>query len=109
MSRADEASVRRAREVAGRAIRRLDILEWVILLGAVVVALGGGALVALLVAEPLGWSVRGTWIVASLLLFGVPGAVVLRRTRWEEEEIRRRLERSGLADPRVEGNDGNHG
>ncbi|MEQ8328943.1 MAG: hypothetical protein RH859_00625 [Longimicrobiales bacterium] len=109
MNRADEETARRVREVADRAVRRLDILEWVILLGAVVVALGGGALVALMVAEPLGWSVRGTWIVASLLLFGVPGAVVLRRTRREEEEIRRRLERSGPADPRAEGNDGNHG
>jgi hypothetical protein len=60
MSRAQrsaEEDARITREVAERAIRRLDILEWVILTG-----------------------------VAALLLFGVPGGIAWRRARREDRE-----------------------
>ena len=40
-------------EVTSRAIRRLDVLEWVILAGAVVLAAGGGAAVAWLIAPTI--------------------------------------------------------
>lgn len=115
MSRAEEEAARRAREVTGRAIKRLDLLEWVILLVAVVVALVGGALVALLAGASLGWDIRTTWVVASLLLFGVPGFVALRRARLEEEESRRRrskaegLGRTGSGHEHTRGNGGHHG
>ena len=44
--RRDEEATRRTREVAGRAIRRLEFFEWALLAGAVTVALVGGALLA---------------------------------------------------------------
>ena len=86
-----EEAARATREVAARAIRRLDVLEWVILSGAILLALAGGALVALLLSVPFGFPFGITWIAASLLLFGIPGAVALRRIRREERERTRRL------------------
>jgi hypothetical protein len=75
-------------EVARRAIRRLDVLEWLIMAAMAVVAVGGGGLVALLVAGRSSPGFRGTWIVTSLLLLIVPGAVALARHRREERERR---------------------
>ena len=72
------------REVARRAIRRLDVLEWVIVAVTAVLAVGGGGLVALLVVGRSGTGFRGTWIVTSLLLLIVPGVVVLARHRKDE-------------------------
>ena len=90
MSPEDEET-RLTHEVALRAIRRLDILEWVTLSGAAMLAVGGGALLALLLEEMVPWSFRTIWIVAALLFFLVPGAVALTRLRREEAEARRRL------------------
>ena len=72
------------REVARRAIRRLDVLEWVIVAVTALLAVGGGGLVALLVVGRSGAGFRGTWIVTSLLLLIVPGVVVLARHRRDE-------------------------
>jgi hypothetical protein len=69
------------REEMERAIRRLDALEWVILLAAVGFALGGGALVAWLLSAGSRLPFRGTWIVLSILLLVVPGGIVLLRER----------------------------
>ena len=69
-------------EVAARAIRRLDILEGVMIAGGAVLALVGGALIAALLSGIAGLAFRTTWIVASLVLFVVPGAatiVMIRR------------------------------
>jgi hypothetical protein len=44
----DEEAARITREVTERAIRRLDVLEWVILAGAVLFAVIGGWMVAVL-------------------------------------------------------------
>jgi hypothetical protein len=74
------------REVARRAIRRLDVLEWLILATTAALAVGGGGLVALLVVGGSGAGFRGTWIVTSLLLLIVPGAVVLARHRKDERD-----------------------
>ena len=74
------------REVTRRAIRRLDVLEWIILAMTAVLAVGGGGLVALLVVGRSAAGFRGTWIVTSLLLLIVPGAVVLVRHRKEERK-----------------------
>lgn len=89
--RYDEEAARVTREVASRAVKRLDILEWVILFVAAVLSAGAGALVALLVAPPLGVSFRTTWVVASLLIFGVPGWISIRRVRREDEAWRERI------------------
>lgn len=93
MSRPDRDDEREARllhEVAARAVRRLDILEWVILAATALLATVGGAVLALLLAEPLGVSFRVLWVVASLLLFVVPGAVALRRAKGTEARKKKR-------------------
>ena len=63
------------------AIRRLNVLEYVILGVAMVLALFAGALAAWFVENETGAPFRITWALASLLFFVVPGAVVLRRER----------------------------
>ena len=68
-----------ARRIADRAIRRLDILEYVILLAAALMALLGGALVAWLLTALAGFSFRITWAISSLLLFVIPGGSVYLR------------------------------
>lgn len=76
-------------EVAARALRRLDALEYVILLAALVLALLGGALVAWILASTLGFPFRIGWAVASLLLFIVPGGTVyLRELRREKNRAK---------------------
>ena len=87
-SRAEREAARVTHEVAARAIRRLDILEWVILGGAMLMAIAGGALVSWLIAPALPASFRTTWIVASLGLFGVPGVITLVRLRRDERDAR---------------------
>lgn len=90
--RDEERAARLTREIAARAARRLDYLEWVILGAAILAAVGGGALVALLLSDLTGLPYRSTWIVASLLLFGVPGTLALRRARREERAWRERIQ-----------------
>lgn len=81
---AERVAARHARAVTRRAIRRLDILEWVIFgLGAVLAAVGG-ALVAWLLSSIAGWAFRPTWIGASLVLFVVPGAIAMAKIRKDE-------------------------
>ena len=78
-----EREARAAAEVARRAIRRLDILEWVFLAGAVLLAtLGGGGVAWLLQGD--GPYFRATWVVSSLLLLVVPGAIVMTNLRRAE-------------------------
>ncbi|MDH3206214.1 MAG: hypothetical protein OEO79_06355 [Gemmatimonadota bacterium] len=71
-------------EVARRAIRRLDFLEWVILAAAVGLALGGGALVAWILAGSSSGNFRMVWMITSALLFIVPGAIVFARNKRDE-------------------------
>ncbi len=87
-----EEQARLAREVAARAVRRLDVLEWVTLSVVGLLSMGGGALVAALLGEALGTAFRPTWVVASLLLFGVPGVIALRRMRADERETRAKIQ-----------------
>jgi hypothetical protein len=89
--RAHAEAARATREVASRAVKRLDMLEWVILFGAAVLSTGGGALVALLVEHSFALPFRATWIVASLLIFGVPGWVAVRRAKREDEVFREKI------------------
>lgn len=92
MSRSDEETARLTREVTARAIRRLDVLEWLIFLGAGILATIGGALIAILLAGPLGLPFRPTWLVASVILFVVPGAIAMTILRRDERRRARRLE-----------------
>ena len=70
---------RGVRRDMARAVRRLNILEYFILAAAVAMSLGGGALVALLLNELTGAPFRMSWLIASLLLFGVPAFFVFRK------------------------------
>ncbi len=73
---------RAVREEMERVIRWLNVLEYLILGAAALMALGGGgALTAFLLKESLGASFRTVWFVSSLLLFLVPGVFVLRKER----------------------------
>jgi uncharacterized membrane protein len=95
----DDRETRIARDVAHRAIRRLNALEYVILAAALGLALAGGALVGWILREAAGVPFRWGWAVGSFFLFVVPGALVylreLRRNRGGQE--------SGGGGPRGEG------
>ncbi|MDZ7779399.1 MAG: DUF2269 family protein [Gemmatimonadota bacterium] len=92
MSRSEEETARVTREITARAIRRLDMLEWAIFGGAAVLATIGGALIAFLLAGPLGVAFRPAWLVASVVLFVVPGAIAVTILRRDERRRARRLE-----------------
>lgn len=83
-SPAEREAARAAHVVARRAIRRLDILEWVIFAMGAVLATAGGWVVAWLLTSMAAWPFRSTWIGASLLLFIVSGTIALIRIRMEE-------------------------
>ena len=69
------------RRMMETAIRRLDLLEYVILGVAMLLALVAGALTAWILQGTTGVSFRIMWVVTSLLFFGVPGFLVLLRER----------------------------
>ena len=68
-----------SREALNWVLRRLTVLEYLILFLALAVALLGGALVAWVLSSSLGISFRGSWAVGSLLLFILPGGFVYLR------------------------------
>lgn len=90
-SAAEREAAQLAQVVTRRAIKRLDILEWVILFAGVGLAMLGGAVVAWIFAGMAGWDLRTTWIGASIVLFVVPGAVAVIKIRREEREDALRL------------------
>ncbi len=73
------------RRMMETAIRRLNVLEYVILGVAMALALLAGALAAWMVENLTGAPFRLTWALSSLLFFIVPGWVVLRRERQAAE------------------------
>ena len=77
-----------AHEVAARAIRRLNIIEWVILGSGMLLAIVGGAAVAWLIAPAVGVRFRPIWMVMSVLLFVVPGVIGIMRMRKDERAAR---------------------
>lgn len=106
--RGEREAAELARVVARRAIRRLDILEWVIFVAGAGLATLGGALAAWLLSEIAGWEFRSTWIVASVLLFAVPGTIAIIKIRREEREdaLRTAAARERLMGDEPEGDDG---
>jgi uncharacterized membrane protein len=83
-SPADREAAERARVVAQRAIRRLDVLEWVIFGVGGLLAIGGGAVIAWVFRGLGGWPFRETWMATSLLLFVIAGAWAIIKIRKEE-------------------------
>jgi uncharacterized membrane protein len=95
--RRDDAEL--AREVAERAIRRLNVLEHLFLLVAAGAALLAGLLVAWLLSQSAGAPFRATWAVSALVLFLVPAGMSSIRVRREEREWQeRRADAARLAD-----------
>ena len=74
----------KTRRMMETAIRGLNAIEYVILALAMAMALAAGALTAWLVQSATGASFRISWILASLLFFGVPGFLVLQKERQVE-------------------------
>ena len=87
---ATAADARAARKVMGRAIRRLGVLEALLVAAAAVAAIVGGWLVALLGQGAFGATFGATWVVASLALFVVPGAAALVAERRSRRSAKRR-------------------
>lgn len=77
------------RRVTDRAIRRLGMMETLILAGAAVAALAGGALAAFLAANAFGWPFRPAWAAASLIFFVAPGAAAWVRSARNTTSARR--------------------
>jgi predicted lysophospholipase L1 biosynthesis ABC-type transport system permease subunit len=73
------------RKVAARAVRRLNVLEYVILAAAAGFAMLAGALAALMLRTAFELPFRPTWIVASLTLFVVPATISYLRARRLEQ------------------------
>ena len=74
-----ERKAQAARDAVTWVQGRLNVLEYLILFFALVVALGGGALVAWLAGPLIDLPFRWTWAGASLLLFILPGGFVYFR------------------------------
>lgn len=92
----EEGPHREARETVHRAIRRLNVLEYVILTLVVLLSLAGGALLAFLASSLVGVPFRITWAVASVLIFVIPAAIV-----WGKEvRVRRGAPETSTADER---------
>ena len=78
-------------EVARRAIRRLDMFEWFILLAAVGMSIGGGWLVASVLVGRDHERHRLIWVILSVVLLVVPGvAVFVGQKREERKKAERR-------------------
>ena len=83
-AQAEKEAAEKAQVVTQRAIKRLDLLEWAIFGIGAILAMGGGAVVALILAAVAEWDFRSTWIGASLLLFVVPGIAAITKIRRDE-------------------------
>jgi predicted lysophospholipase L1 biosynthesis ABC-type transport system permease subunit len=81
-TRGDRQRAEAARVAMRRALWRLSVLEYLILVLALLLALAGGALVAWILETAASFPFRWTWGLTSLLLFIVPGgSVYLRELR----------------------------
>lgn len=76
-----EGPYQRTQRMIGSAIQRLNVIEYVMLGMAGVLALLAGALVAWGLQSAAGFPFRPSWFVSSLLFFIVPGVIVLGRER----------------------------
>ena len=74
-----EEKAEAARDALSWVSRRLDVLEYLILFLALVLAMVGGALVAWILSSSMELPFRMVWAVSSLLLFILPGGFVYLR------------------------------
>ncbi len=83
------------RRMMETAIRRLNVLEYVILGVAMALALLAGALAAWMVEGVVGAPFRLTWALSSLLFFIVPGWIVFQRERRADEDATEKADDGG--------------
>ena len=94
--------VEMTRKAMARAIRRINILKFLILAVAGALAVFGGAVAAWVLNATLEAPFGLSWVVASILFFGVPGALVYGREvrAARGRESRTGAEEEGSADGR---------
>ena len=85
----ESADALEARATLNRAMRRLNVLELILLGAAVIAALGGGWLAALLGARAFDLPFRATWITASLAFFIIPALLALGIERLKRRAARK--------------------
>lgn len=95
LDRAEREAADRAHEVTQRAIKRLDVLEWVMWGAGAIMAMVAGAVVAWVMGVLVGWSFRPTWMVASMLLFVIPGGAAIIKIRKDERAETNRTSNDG--------------
>lgn len=78
------------REEMERAIRRLNMLEYLILAAAFLLALAGGGVVAYVLSAGTTLPFRLMWAVLTLLLLVIPGALVFGRDHIQQRRRGRR-------------------
>ncbi len=69
-------------------MRRLNVLEYILLAAAAIAAVAGGWLAALLGRSAFGLPFRATWVVASLAFFLIPGIAAWLAERRSANTIR---------------------
>lgn len=104
--RAEREAAELARIVAQRAIRRLDILEYVMFFAGAGLATLAGALAAWLLEAIAGWNFRTTWLWASIVLFVVPGTIAIIIIKRDERSAARRTADRDEPGRSRKGNDG---
>lgn len=77
----DDQGFEGTREEMQRAIRRLHVLEYLILLAVAVLAVGGGALAAFVLSAGTDLPFGFTWVTISVVLVVVPAAFVFGKGR----------------------------
>jgi hypothetical protein len=82
----EKEAARVTSEVARRAIRRLDVIEWVLLFAAAALSAAGGWLVASILVGRDHESHRMVWMIVSVVLLVVPGATALVKLRQDGRE-----------------------
>lgn len=84
--------------VARRAVVRITVLEYVLLAGAVALAVLAGGLASWALAHWAGLPLVPSWVAVSVVVFAVPAVAVWRRERREDERLERARRRSGERD-----------
>ena len=77
------------RKVVTRAAWRLNVIEIIVLIFAVILALSAGSLAALMFSEMVGISYRTFWTISSLLFFTIPGCFVFLKIPRITSEIKK--------------------
>ncbi len=81
MRSSEKKAAAAARVVTVRAVRRLNVMEYLLIAAAGGMSLVAGAVAGFALQAVAGLPFRVTWAVSSLLFFVIPGGAVLGRER----------------------------